>query len=281
MEGEDRGLERPTPAGAAPSRGRVLHVREPRWTRGAYSQPPHLVDEGPGRTTAAASIESWRGTPEELLAVVRSLEGAAPGAQAIAASLTWSDGRSERATSLDDVTELVLGLRDDRAAILRVEVDGDGARGAVLVASRFEPGLAVEILDSDAGRALGNAELAFRRMMVGYVDRMGGVRGLAWMLAAIAPLMLVGIALAPGSASGWARALVLLLGVLSSVVSFVYFRGRILYPHALGVVAHVSAGTPVETARPRPPAPGSRHTRRPAPRCGGSGQRLVRDRSTR
>lgn len=174
--------------------------------------------------------------------MVRSIEGAVPVTQSIAASLTWSDGRSERATSPDDVGELVLGLRDDRAAILRVEVDGDEKRRAVMVASRFEPGLSIEIMDSDVGRALGNAELAFRRMMVGYVDRMGGVRGLAWMLAAVAPLMLVGIALAPGSASGWARALVLLPGVLSSVVSFVYFHGRILYPHALVVVDHVPAG---------------------------------------
>ncbi len=181
--------------------------------------------------------------------MVRSIQGAAPGAQSIAASLTWSDGRSERATSLDEVGECVLRLRDERAAILRVEVDGDETRRAVIVASRFEPGLSLEIMDSDAGRALGQAELTFRRMMVGYVDRMGGMRGLAWMLAAVAPLMLVSIALAPGSASGWARALVLLLGVFSSVASFVYFHGRMLYPDALVVVDDVPGGTPQKLRR--------------------------------
>jgi hypothetical protein len=79
-------------------------------------------------------------------------------------------------------------------------------------------------------------------MMVGYVDRMGGPRAVAWMVSATAPLLLVAIAVAPGSGSGWARALVLVFGVVSSLVSFVYFHGRLLYAHPLVIVDTVSQG---------------------------------------
>jgi hypothetical protein len=64
-------------------------------------------------------------------------------------------------------------------------------------------------------------EFVFQRMMIGYVDRMGGWRGLAWMLTAFTPILLVSLALSPGEGHAAAR---ILITLLAAIAAFSMFR---------------------------------------------------------
>ncbi len=103
-----------------------------------------------------------------------------------------------------------------------------GNERAVLVARKHLPGLVLHIEDTDRERALGRTETVFRRMMIGYVDRMGGARGLAWMTSAIAPLLLIGIAVAPGDAPTTARAAVVAGALVAALAIFGASYDRLL-----------------------------------------------------
>lgn len=216
-------------------------MREPRWTRGAYAESPsvrRLDDEG--RWCGSAAIESWRGTPEELVHAARTLVDVLGAESEMKVTLSTADGSVLAPTSFE---ELQRRLSDAPDEVLSVRVEAlAGQERAVLVARRHFPGLIVDVEDADRERAVGRTETVFQRMMIGYVDRMGGVRGLVWVASAIAPLLLVGIAVAPGDASILVRAAVIAGALVAGVASFVVSYDRLLFSTPLELRQQLGPG---------------------------------------
>lgn len=223
-------------------------MREPKWSRGAYSVAPCLLDVGTEDTTdhpvptparasvrsvAYAAIESWAGTREELLSVVSTLanEGPPEDALRLTASLSGQDGRSSTAETLDELARLLVRAKSADMLVLRVDLlSPDKTYGALVVATPETPGLWIQVWGPEQSRSLGAAQLTFHRMMVGYVDRLGGWRGPAWMVSALAPLLLLVIGVSPGAANPWARAAVIVTALVSSVAVFLFMGSRLLVP---------------------------------------------------
>ena len=234
-------------------------MRAPRWTRGAYAESPSVRRlDGEGRWCGSAAIESWRGTPEELVHAARTLVRVLGAESDMKVTLSIADGRVLTSTSLADLQRRLSDAPDE---VLSVRVEAvAGHQRAVLVARRHFPGLVVNVEDADRERAVGRTEAIFQRVTIGYVDRMGGVRGLVWMASAIAPLLLVGIAVAPGDASTAARAAVIAGALVAGVTTFVGSYDRLL------------VSTPLDLRR-QLPVPGTR-------RLGDSAKRLTDSRWT-
>ena len=229
-----RGFSGDIPRGGPPS-GAYLCVREPRWTGGSYAQSPALRQlDGDGPWRGSASIECWRGTADELLEPIRTL-GELVGADAehTVLSVALANGQTLMPSSFDDLHRVITDASDEVLAV-RAEMHGDEARG-VLVARQHLPGLIVQVDDPDRERGLGRTETVFRRMMIGYVDRMGGARGLAWMGSAIAPLLLAGMAVAPGDAPVGARVAVIVGAAAAAAAIFVVSYDRLLVSQPLDV----------------------------------------------
>lgn len=134
------------------------------------------------------------------------------------ATISFANGSVLTATTPDEFDQH-LSDAPDQVLAARVEA-GVGSERGVLIARRHLPGLVLHIEDDDRERALGRTETLFRQMMIGYVDRMGGTRGLAWIVSAIAPLLLVGIAVAPGDAPTAARTAVVVGALVAGVAIF-------------------------------------------------------------
>lgn len=213
-------------------------MRKARWTRGAYSASPALQGREDQREVpcATAHVECWRGSVDELTSVVDVLRASVGASSTLSGSLTTNDGRRQTGMGEREIRQLVSSLTSDNALVLRVEAEGENGRRGSLTARRVVPGLALQLCDGDAGRALGNAELVFRRMMTGYVDRMAGSRGVAWMFSALAPIALIGMATSHGAASGWVRATLAGVAVLAAAGTLLTSYGQLLYSEPLTVV---------------------------------------------
>lgn len=234
-------------------------MREPRWTRGAYAENPSVRRlEREGRWRGSAAIESWSGTPEELVHAARTLAHVLGAESDMKVTLSVADGRVLTPTSFEEFQRRLSEAPDEILAA-RVEATAGDER-AVLVARRHFPGLIVEVEDTDRERAVGRTEAIFQRMMIGYVDRMRGVRGIAWMASAIAPLLLVGIAVAPGDTSIVLRAAVIAGALVAGLATLVVSYDRLL------------VSTPLDIRRQLPP-PGMR-------RLGDSAKRIRDNRWT-
>lgn len=216
-------------------------MREPKWTRGAYSLPPLLgQDEELRVPVATCNVECWKGTADELFAIAEALQRAVGPLATLSATLTSSTGRSQHGETEPDVQRLIEVLTSDEALVLRVEAAGTDDRRGVLVARRTVPGVAAELCDTDSARALGNAELIYRKMMVGYVDRMGGSRGLLWVTSAFAPILLMSLAFAPtSSAPLWGRIVFAVTAVVASLGTFAFAQAPLTYSNPLVVLTEL------------------------------------------
>jgi len=104
------------------------------------------------------------------------------------------------------------------------------------VARRIIPGVLIQVTGSDAAKTLGIAELAFQRMMIGYVDRMGGWRGLAWMSTAFSPVLLASLALSGTEAPTAVRLAVILAAALGAFASFHFSYPALLVSNPLDLI---------------------------------------------
>lgn len=234
-------------------------MREPKWSSGAYSVVPRLLETGrdnstshlpralardPIRLVAYAAVESWAGTREELLSVVVVLVNQAPPGEALrmSAFIGTQNGRSSTAKTLDELTNLIARTESADLLVLRVDLQSpDEMYGATVVATPRTPGLRIQVWGPEQSRSLGAAQLAFRRMMAGYVDRLGGWRAPTWMVSALAPLLLFGIGVSPGAANPWARAAVIIASLVSSVAVFLFSYRRLLVPGGFEILEQVPA----------------------------------------
>jgi hypothetical protein len=133
----------------------------------------------------------------------------------------WADGLHQTLESEDDLAATLVDKSLDDVLSLRMQVRaGDDTMAGVLVARQKIPGVLVEVVGPDPARVLGATELIFQRLMIGYVDRMGGLRGLWWQLIALAPIFLVGLVL---NESGLPRPLRLAMVITAAVGGFVAF----------------------------------------------------------
>jgi hypothetical protein len=198
-------------------------MREPRWLRGAYTTPPGLVRMDADKVVGRGAIECWRGTVAELCHAAEVLVDAvaSDGTARLAVSVTWASGTQDRPRTLQGLrTALGKGDLSD-LMVARLDVSSaDKETSGTLLARRMLPGLIVMVSSKDQSRTLGATELVFQRMMVGYVDRMGGWRGPVWMALATAPLLLTVLAITPGEGYAAAWTLLTLLAAVSGITIF-------------------------------------------------------------
>ena len=211
------------------------------------AQPPQLHPADPGaRGELTASVESWAGTKDELLSIATTLfESSLLRDGSVRGRLVQADGTCWDAVTASDLTALVERVHPATLSIFRVSIDvDDGASGAVLLASQQDPGVALRVWGQDPASVAGVGHLAFRRMMAGYVDRLRGWRAVAWMLSALAPLLLIGIAF-PVDAEATAsvrRWLVLSAGLGSSVAVFLFMYRQLLVPAGFEILDRLPDG---------------------------------------
>jgi len=218
-------------------------VRTPRWSQGAYTLSPRLTTvawadqllaaaSATSACHAVAAVESWAGTREELLAVARDLltQVSVVGPVELRARMSLLDGRSVEARSLDDLSRSLDSVSADEVALLRVDLEAGPASGAAMTATRSDPGVRIRVWGDQEGQTLGAAQLVFQKLMIGYVDRLGGWRALIWMATALAPLLLVSIGFASGNGDPWARTAILTAGLVGSLAVFLFSYPLLLVP---------------------------------------------------
>jgi hypothetical protein len=213
-------------------------IREPRWPRGAYSRSPVVEVAPEGGARGHANVESWRGNVHELIDPISVLVElvSRQGNASLIGTITWADGTRDRVT---DVSELGARLTQKQPpGFLSIRIDATSEsndfRGRIHL-TPVVPGYSVWVQGSDAediGEAVG---LVYRRMMIGYVDRMGGWRGLAWIASALAPVLLLSLAVSPGDASLLVRLGVGLIAVVSAAATFFASYDRLLVSPGLVV----------------------------------------------
>lgn len=193
-------------------------MREPRWTHGAYASSPSLRRVADKTVFAEATVECWRGTPEEFVDASRTMiKAIRDGGSATETNIVTSlaNGTSTVTKDISDLLD-VMSRDVDSLISVRVEVKStDSALSGVLVGRPRIPGLRVQVRGDDPSKALGIVELTFRRMMIGYVDRLGGIRAPIALLSAVAPMLLIGIAATPGDGSLIGRMVTLGIAVAS------------------------------------------------------------------
>lgn len=195
-------------------------IRVPKWTRAAYSNPPFVRKIDEFRFVAEGSIECWRGTPHELLSVADILT-AQRTVRTIQASITWIDGTAFRAESVEEVREKLGSQNLNRVLAIRVEAkSSDDTVNTSLVARNKIPGVIVRVESTDESQALGAAELAFRKLMLGYVDRMGSFRAPTWMLTALTPMLVFSLLISGKIDNGTIRAAAAALVAATSIATF-------------------------------------------------------------
>lgn len=148
-----------------------------------------------------------------------------PNAQLVLVS--WSNGRQDAICGFSALRDALEERPLDDVLSIRLEASGDTTSG-VLVARKKIPGLMVQLEGGSESQILGAAELTFRRMMVGYVDRMGGWRSLAWMLTAFAPIVLASLAVSARDSNLLPRLAIMLPAGIGSLAAFSYSYKSIL-----------------------------------------------------
>ncbi|MEV6868581.1 hypothetical protein AB0M44_47370 [Streptosporangium subroseum] len=169
----------------------------PKWDSAAYTQNPEIrSSQSPtGNVVATAAIECWKGTVEELVLVAETLFEVV-GSEGIVIQriwICWSDGTHEQAKDLIILAERLSSRPASALLSARIEVLSKSLKiSGVLVARYKISALSVEINGKSRASVLGATQLIFHKMMIGYVDRMGGWRAPVWMLTAFVPMLLLG-----------------------------------------------------------------------------------------
>lgn len=213
------------------TRDPILGNREPKWTSGAYSRSP-VFEPGTGiEAQAFANIECWRGNVDELVDPVATLVRAVAGnsnAQ-IKATITWGDSTQDRVADVAALRERLNTYESPVVLGIRVDTSSPDARlvGQIIIGAVI-PGVRVKVQGLDRTEVLAVTEMVYRRMMIGYVDRLGGWRVSVWMAWSLAPILLVSIAISPGEASPVARAVVAVVALGSAFTAGLMSYSRLL-----------------------------------------------------
>lgn len=167
------------------------NIRTPRWTRAAYSSWPTLLDGDTDKAVARAAIECWRGTPEELSEAIRVLIDSFPSGT-VEITLVFASGEIAKFDTLGNMLSRLTGTTGRDLLLAKAVVASvGGTPSAELIARQKIPGISVTAIDGNGSQMLGVVELVYRKLMAGYVDRMGGLRGLIWMLMANTPILII------------------------------------------------------------------------------------------
>lgn len=223
-----------------------VNVRKAKWSAGAYSSQPQ-VERVDHTYRGTASIECWLGTPDELLGVLEAADLFDVGTTSVdlAATVTWLVGTRSRFRNASDVH---LGLTQEPSTKARtIELRGNrGSIEFVLHARRNQiPGLSFEITGADQTVVADVCKDAYQRMMIGYVDRLGGWRSIAFMLLAVAPIPVFG-QLSTGSA--WSSILALICSVVWVALFLVAIGPRLFAATPCTLVAEVDRSAAVRQA---------------------------------
>lgn len=167
---------------------------------------------------------------DELCSVVDS-PGISP--DGVSGSVAWTDGTSSRFGQLDELRTLLVPERFGDILAVRISAGMRDSIKLTLVARQKVPGLVLQVEGSEPAAVLGVGELAFQRMMVGYVDRLGGFRGLAWMLFGLGPMIVVSWAVSRSEISLHLRLGLLVLALLSGLSLFALSGQRFLVSRPL------------------------------------------------
>ncbi|MFG1606979.1 hypothetical protein [Actinoplanes sp. NPDC049265] len=216
-------------------------MREPKWTRAAYAAAPAFRKSKDGSSKVVATVDCWRGTVEELCSIVESLLSRPPKLRpdTVHARILWIDGTNSDLVGLKQVEELLKPQRLQDVLAIRFDSAMDDAGLVSLVARQRIPGLVLQVEGNDPAFALGAAELAFRRMMAGYVDRMGGLRALTWMLFGLTPMILVSWAVGRSDIGTTTRLLLFGVAVISGFSMFRFSGPRLLVGRPLVLLERI------------------------------------------
>jgi hypothetical protein len=161
-----------------------------------------------GGVRGTASVESWQGTVAELLNPIEEIQYDL-GEALVTATVISFDGVFREFNSAAEVLSYCNDVGVDSILSIRVVCAAlDGSIAATLVARPKVPGVILDVNGPGRSVVLGLTELAFQRMMIGYVDRLGAWRGAAWMATAIAPVLLISMTFSAAQAPWWVRLLV-------------------------------------------------------------------------
>lgn len=198
-------------------------MRQPRWARGAYALAPRFRAESTPIVTDA-NVECWRGTAEELLSPLHGLAFSGDQTSRQVITLTWADGQQNVLNDIRTALETLQAQDQRLGELLLLRGEGhlnDASLSWILVAKNQPlPGMTLRVQGANAALVRGAAEQAFHSMMIGYVDRMSGWRGLSWLFTVLAPILLASIAVSSTRASATVRLVVLFVAAVSGVVTF-------------------------------------------------------------
>ncbi|WP_459804192.1 hypothetical protein [Herbidospora sp. RD11066] len=174
-----------------------------------------------GSFLAAAGIECWKGTLDELMVAIRSLPQAIGVEQIsiVRAWISWTSGQQEVISNIDSLNQRLEGATLEEIFSLRVEVASSpqGISGLVVARQRI-PGLLVNVNGNDQAKVLGVTQLVFQEMMIGYVDRMGGWRAPIWILLSLAPMMLVSFFIQENAENNVSRSFLVIASAASAIM---------------------------------------------------------------
>jgi hypothetical protein len=222
-------------------------VRIARWPAGAYSLQPRVtrVDD---TYRGKANIECWLGTPDELLSVLEAAGPEDSGPEQVEAAVTWLDGTRSRFRGTAAARAGLTEVEAAEAASIELEVTREDTLLSLHATVGSVPGLSVEVVGSDQ-HAVGNVcGEAYRRMMIGYVDRLRGWRSLALMLVAIGPIAFLGL-VSPSPASVLSSLLVFVCAAIWVALSFLLIGPKLLAAKPFKLVAKVDRTAALRRAK--------------------------------
>ncbi len=207
-------------------RATLLPVKESRkkpdypFDVGAYSTPPRTERQEDGTYVAQGSIQSWRGSLEDLARAAddatTALSEEAEGTATLRISITDWQGRQHEYDSSQSLVTAAPETNAEQLTTARVELSGAGGTHGTVVARRTMPGVVISVVGRSRIQVDGLARLLFRGLMRGYVDRYGGI----WRPTAAFATTLVPAALTfgvfterDGHWPDWARGVLLLAGL--------------------------------------------------------------------
>lgn len=178
-------------------------MREPRWSSGAYTSPPHVTVSA-GEFVGRAQIECWRGTPAEFMTVINAIASELTSFEVVS-EVEWIDGTKSRARGFVAIGKDLRAGSGTRSIQVRLSQTGVDGIKSLVRAQRSIPGVSIETKGPDQQSVAALTQKAFGRAMIGYVDRLG-----AWRAPALAGFTVgvpgVAMMLLPDAHSAWTRA---------------------------------------------------------------------------
>jgi hypothetical protein len=164
------------------------------YDRGAYSTTP-TTQEGPdGTYVAEGSIQSWRGSVQDLVRAaedgVDALREDSEERPSVRASLTDWHGEHRPYETLEAFERDAAQMPDDQINVMRIDIGDQDGTTVAIVARRTIPGIKVSARGTRRVRVDGVVRLVFSQLMRGYIDRGGGIRPILWLAVATVPMAL-------------------------------------------------------------------------------------------